>query len=73
MGGTEFISLPKAFGGHGGMLSKMFHMAEIFLVTLINGWFYVSYARNSKKYDFHYKISGLHVFVKSSYCIIPHK
>lgn len=56
MGGNEFISLPKAFGGHGGMLSKMFHMTEIFLITLINGWFYVSYVRNSKKYDLHYKV-----------------
>lgn len=33
----EFISLPKAFGGHGCMLSKMLHVMEIFLVTLING------------------------------------
>ena len=56
MDGDEFISLPEAFGGLGGMLSKMFHMKEIFLVTLINGWFYVSYARNSKKYDLHYKV-----------------
>lgn len=48
MDGDEFISLPKAFGGHDCMLSKMVHMMEIFLVTLINGWFYVSYAGNTK-------------------------
>lgn len=49
MDGDEFISLPKAFGGYGCRLSKMLlHAMEIFLLTLINGWFYVSYAGNTK-------------------------
>lgn len=37
MDGDEFISLPKAFGGHGCILGKMLHVMKIFLVTLING------------------------------------
>lgn len=48
MDGDEFISLPKTFGRHGCVLRKMLYVMEVFLVTLINGWFYVSYGGNTK-------------------------